>query len=553
MARPYEAFWPARLPKTLDYPEVPLFRLLEVTAEYFPGKTAINYYGKEISYRELWESVEKLAGALAKRGVKKGDRVAIYMQNSPHYIVGFYGIMRANAIVVPANPMLTEDELTYLLKDSGAIGIITTTDLRSRAEKAGNNAGLKFILVGSYSDYLPAEPTIPVPDFVLASSSAPIDDSGWSKALNEDNPLPPVEVTYQDLCLLPYTSGSTGVPKGCMHTHQTVISNLLSSYYWMQMTPTSVHLSVLPLFHVTGLIHNMLAPLYAGAKLVLLTRWDRQAAAAAIEKYGCTHWVNISTMVVDFLNAPDISSCNLSSLMVVGGGGAPLPEAIGRRLEELTGLKYVEGYGLTETISQTHFNPPDRPKLQCIGIPDFGVDARIVDTETLKELPANEQGELVIAGPEVFKGYWNLPEETAAAFIEIEGKHFFRTGDVCYMDEEGYFHILDRTKRMINAAGFKVWPAEIEGYLYQHPAIAEVCVVGVPDPVRIENVKAYVVLKPGYEGKITTEEIIAWSKERMAAYKYPRIIEFVNSLPKSGSGKIMWRVLQEREKERAKN
>ncbi|MBC7106823.1 MAG: long-chain fatty acid--CoA ligase [Firmicutes bacterium] len=545
MSRPYEAFWPARLPKTLDYPAVPLFRLLEVAADFYPNKTAINYYGRAISYRDLWLGAQNLAGALARRGLAKGDRVALYMQNSPHYVIAFYGVMRANAVVVPANPMLTEEELTFLLKDSGATGLITTTDLWPRAEKAGSRAGVRFVLVGSYADYLPAEPALPVPEFVLASPAAPSGDEGWFTALKENNPPPPVEVDYQDLCLLPYTSGSTGIPKGCMHTHQTVMANLLSSYYWLTMTPSSVHLSVLPFFHVTGLIHSMLAPLYAGATLILLTRWDRRAAVEAIEKFRCTHWVNITTMVVDFLNAPDIASRDLSSLVAVGGGGAPLPEAVGRRLEELTGLKYVEGYGLTETISQTHFNPPDRPKLQCIGIPDFGVDARIVDTDTFKELPPNEPGELVIDGPEVFKGYWNLPEETAAAFIELEGKRFFRTGDVCYMDEEGYFHIVDRTKRMINAAGFKVWPAEVENHLYRHPAVKEACVVGVPDPVRVEEVRAYVVLREEYRDKVRPEDIIAWARGQMAAYKYPRQVVFVEDLPKTGTGKIAWREIQQ--------
>jgi fatty-acyl-CoA synthase len=304
-------------------------------------------------------------------------------------------------------------------------------------------------------------------------------------------------------------------------------------------------LSVLPFFHVTGLIHSMLAPLFAGATLVLLTRWDRGAALNAIEKYQVTHWVNISTMVVDLLSAPDVSGRDLSSLVVVGGGGAPLPEAIGRRLNELTGLSYVEGYGLTETISQTHFNPPDRPKMQCIGIPDFGVDARIIDVETQEQLGPNNSGELVINGPEVFQGYWNRPEDSKDAFIEIDGKRFFRTGDICSMDEEGYFFIVDRTKRMINAAGFKVWPAEVENSLYAHPAVLEACVVGVPDPVRVEEVRAYIVPKADYRDSISEKDIIDWSKKQMAAYKYPRQILFVDSLPKGATGKTLWRKVQE--------
>ena len=234
------------------------------------------------------------------------------------------------------------------------------------------------------------------------------------------------------------------------------------------------------------------------------------------------------------------------------GGGAPLPVAVGEQLKKLTGLIFAEGYGLTETISQTHWNPPDRAKLGSIGIPVFGVDSRIVDVGTLKELPLGEQGEIVINGPQVLKGYWNKPEETAGVFFELDGKTFFRTGDIGRMDEEGYFYVLDRVKRMINAAGFKVWPAEVESILYRHPAVLEACVVGLPDKERVEKAKAFIVLRPEQVGKITEEEIIKWSKEQMSAYKYPRLVEFVTALPKSGAGKILWRELQEKEREKLK-
>ncbi|MFW6284699.1 MAG: long-chain-fatty-acid--CoA ligase, partial [Desulfosalsimonas sp.] len=489
----HEAFWPNRLPRTLHYPEVPLFRLVETAAEFYPEKAAVNYYGRPFTYRRLAGEIESLAAALAENGIQKGERVAVYMQNTPHYIVSFYAVMRANAVVVPVNPMNNEKELDFILKDAGASALITTTDLLPAAEAVRENAQLKFIVAGRYPDYLPDNPELPVPEPVRKAPACPESCLEWNSLTSEQTPAPDVAVGADDMCMLPYTSGSTGKPKGCIHTHRTVMANLISAYCWLTNTSSSVHLSVLPFFHVTGLIHSMLAPLFAGATLVLLTRWDRTAALDAIEKYRVTHWVNISTMVVDLLSAPDVSNRDLSSLVVVGGGGAPLPEAVGTRLNELTGLSYVEGYGLTETISQTHFNPPDRPKMQCIGIPDFGVDARIIDVETRAELPPNNSGELVINGPEVFQGYWNRPEDTAEAFIEISGKRFFRTGDICTMDAEGYFFLVDRTKRMINAAGFKVWPAEVESSLYAHPAVLEACVVGVPDPVRVEEVRAYIV------------------------------------------------------------
>lgn len=544
-------FWPARTPYELVYPQAPLFDFLETSARRYPDKPALIYYGKRISYREMWEEVERLATVLYNLGVKKGDRVALYLQNTPHFFVGYFGIMRANAVVVPINPMLTENELKALLDDSGATVLLTTSDIYGRVMKIQAETGLKEVIVGEYTDYLPAEPELPVPAAMLSGEALEGSPRKWLETLNGFAPAPPVvEVAAGDLAMLPYTSGSTGVPKGCMHTHATIISNAVSSVVWHNMVSTTTVLASLPMFHVTGLIHSMLAPIYAGGTIVLLTRWDREAAVTAIEKYRCTGWTNITTMVVDLLNHPDIAGRDLSSLMIVGGGGAPLPQTVGQKLFDLTGLKYVEGYGMTETISQTHFNPPGRPKLQCIGIPDFGVDARIIDLETGVELPPGKEGELIVHGPEVMKGYWNRPKDTEEAFIEIEGKRFLRTGDICYMDEEGYFYIIDRSKRMINAAGFKVWPTEVEGILYKHPAVAEACVVGVPDPVRVENVKAFVVLRREYQGKITEEEFINWAKDQMAAYRYPRIIQFVPQLPKSGTGKIQWRQLQQEEKER---
>ncbi len=524
---------------------MPIFRLVEVAAEFYPRKAAINYYGRLISYGRLEREITSLCGALAENGIAKGDRVALYMQNTPQYIIAFYAIMRANAVVVPINPMNNEKELAFILQDSGAVGLITTTDLVAVAQKARAGAGLRFVIAGAYQDYLPAESSFSVPDSMLQAPACPSDCLEWKALIDRQLPPPAVQVGPDDMCLLPYTSGSTGKPKGCVHTHGTVMSNIISAYLWLTNTASSVHLSVLPFFHVTGLVHSMLAPLYAGATLVLLTRWDRRAALDAIEQCRVTHWINISTMVVDLLNAPDVAQRNLGSLVAVSGGGAPLPEAIGRKLHELTGLTYVEGYGLTETISQTHFNPPDRAKMQCIGVPDFGVDARIVSVENQSELPPNSPGELVIHGPEVMKGYWNRPQETAGAFLELDGKTFLRTGDICYMDDEGYFFLVDRTKRMINAAGFKVWPAEVENTLYGHPAVKEACVVGVPDPVRVEEVRAYIVLKDGFRDKVSKEDIVAWSKIQMAAYKYPRQVVFVDELPKSGTGKILWRQMQE--------
>ncbi|MDD5168520.1 MAG: AMP-binding protein, partial [Syntrophales bacterium] len=363
---------------------------------------------------------------------------------------------------------------------------------------------------------------------------------------------PDVEVGSDDNALIMYTSGTTGDRKGALHTHWGMVVNSMRPAFWNFHYPSSVHLSVLPFFHITGLHYGMTAPVYTGGTMVILSRWDREAAIQAVEKYGCTNWTNISTMVVDMLSVPDIDKRNLSSFIIFGGGGAALPKAVGEKLATL-GINYAEGYGLTEAGSGTHANPRDKIKLQCLGIPSFNIDAKVVDPETLEEMATGESGELVLRTPSMFKEFWNKPEATAKAFVEIDGEKWFRTGDLVYMDGEGYFFIVDRLKRLVNRAGLKVWPASLEGEYYKHPAIKEVCIIGTPDPRVGEEVKVCVVLRQDHVGKVTEDEIKAWGKERFASYEYPRIVEFVEQVPKNASGKIQWRLLQEKEFEARKN
>lgn len=544
-------FWPKRLTKTLTTPKTTLYDNLVVTARRYPDKTAVYYYGAQYSYQEILQQVNNLAGYLQQKlDVQPGDRVILYMQNSPQYLIAFYAILRARAIVVPINPMNTTNELSYYIKDCEVKTAIVGQELFPQIEPLQGSTSLKHIIVATYSDYLPEELKI---DNLSSELTAPRKENLkehqflWKDVLEETITPFPYEGKSDDVIVLPYTSGTTGLPKGCIHTNETVQANVVSASYWLNTTSDAVHLTTLPLFHVTGMVHSMHAPIFTGSAMVILTRWNREHAVQFIQDYKCTHWINISTMVIDFLANPKLREYDLSSLSVIAGGGAPLPEAMGEKLFEATGLKYVEGYGLSETISHTHFNPPDRPKLQSLGVPAFGVDARIIDPVTLKELGVGEVGEIVVNGPQVFKGYYNQPEETEQAFVELDGKKFFRTGDIGRVDEEGYFFFVDRVKRMINASGFKVWPTEVESILYKHPAIQQACVVGVPDPKRGETVKAFVILNDDYVGKVTEEEIIEWSKGQMAAYKYPRIIEFRKTLPTTASGKILWRQLQEEE------
>lgn len=551
MSTKHYQFWPKRLTKSLSVPETTLYDNLVVTARRYPKKDAIYYYGETYTYETLLREVNQLAGYLeTKLNVNHGDRVILFMQNSPQYVIAFYAILRLRAIVVPVNPMNTTNELTFYVNDCEVSTAIVGQELYEQIYPLQENTTLKNIVIASYSDYIPADlPNTDLPNEVTASRLNIQKENifQWKDILAADMNPSPYAGESDDTAILPYTSGTTGMPKGCIHTNKTVQANVISACHWMNTTSDSVHLTTLPLFHVTGMLHSMHTPIYAGSAMTIFTRWNREHAVQAIEKFQCTHWVNISTMVIDFLANPNIKNYDISSLSCIAGGGAPLPEAVGEKLYQLTGLKFVEGYGLSETISHTHFNPPDHPKLQCLGVPAFDVDARIVDPSTLKELGVGEPGEIVVHGPQVFKGYYNRPDETESAFFEMDGKKFFRTGDIGRVDEDGYFFIVDRVKRMINASGFKVWPTEVESLLYKHPAIQQACVVGVPDPKRGETVKAFVILNNDAIGKVTEEEIIEWSKGQMAAYKYPRFVEFREHFPTTASGKILWRKLQEEE------
>lgn len=548
----YFAFWPKRVPRSLTLPDTTLYYNLEVSATRYPQKTAVVYYGRELTYRELLDDVHHMAGYLQRLGVRQGDRVLLFMQNCPQFIVAYYAILRAGAVVVPLNSMLVTSEVRYYAQDSQATVALTAQDLYPQLAPLVHEDILRHVIVGAYADYAGDAPNIPIPE-VVAAPRRQMDDPGvvlWSAALAARLTPGPLLTGPADVAVLPYTSGTTGTPRGCVHTHRSVMANTVGGAVWTQGTQESSVLVSLPLFHVTGMQGGMNAPIYLGSRMVLMTRWNRDAAAALIEHYGCTGWTNITAMMVDFLANPQLHAYDLHTLEGIGGGGAPLPSAVGERLLNVTGLHYVEGYGLSETMAATHINPSDRPKFQCLGIPIFGVDARVIDPVTCEELGPGQDGEIILAGPQVFQGYWNKPEQTAQAFLTLDGKRFFRTGDLGHYDEEGYFFHVDRLKRMINAAGFKVWPAEVETQLYRHPAVQEACVIGVPDERRGESVKALVILREAYRGRTTPEEIIAWAKSEMAAYKYPREVELVESLPRSGSGKVLWRVLQEQERER---
>ncbi len=557
----HHRFWPSRLPHHIRVPVTSLWDNLETQARRFPDKVAIIFMGREIRYRELAEQAERVAARLHSLGVRKGDRVILLMQNSPQLIAAHYGILRANAVVVPVNPMNRPEELKHYITDPQARVAMATADLAAGLAQASNelvaSERLQHLIVTHYTDVFdPAQMgeesppeawhswlLAPQPQASLAGGQV----HDWASATQHQEALPPLLVGADDMALLPYTSGTTGLPKGCIHLHRQVNHNAMAGTLWSNGTHENVVLGVVPMFHITGIVLMVHSCFCAGATMVLMPRWDRELAGRLISRRRVTHWTNIPTMVIDLLGSPHFDKFDLSSLVYIGGGGAAMPQAVAQRLLDLYGLRYVEGYGLTETAAPSHSNPPDHPKQQCLGIPYISVDARVVDPDTLQEVPVGEQGEIVIHGPMVFEGYWQRPDATAQVFFELDGKRFFRTGDLGRVDEDGYFFITDRLKRMINASGFKVWPAEVEALMFRHPAIQEACVISTRDDYRGESVKAVVVLRASHQGQVSEQDIIDWCHQNMAVYKAPRQVVFVEALPKSGSGKVMWRALQEAE------
>ena len=550
-------YWPARLPRELTLPQTTLWFNLEVSARRFPDKPAYLFFGQALTFAQLHSQALKLAGWLQHEGVAKGDRVLLFMQNCPQFVVAFYAIQRADAVVVPVNPMNRADEFVHYICDARAKVALTTADLATIVTEANDQVDpalkLQRVVATRLAEAMPAvlapeeRPTEAVLNWLLADPVLPPGCVRWKDALASGHLPGPSTAQADDMALLPYTSGTTGLPKGCIHTHRTLSPNIVGSALWGHASAETVSLGVVPMFHITGMMYSVLSSVYLGSTIVLMPRWDRELAGRQISRYRVTHWTCIPTMVIDLFGSPNYKRFDLSSLRYLSGGGAAMPQAVAERLQTEFGLTFAEGYGLTETAAPSHANPPERAKLQCLGIPIFGTDCRIIDPVTLAELPDNEAGEIVTHGPMVFKGYWGHPQATAQAFIEIDGKSFFRTGDLGRRDDEGYFFITDRLKRMINASGFKVWPSEVELLLFKCPLVQEACIIGARDAYRGETVKAVVVLRAEARATATEQDIIDWARQHMAAYKVPKQVAFIDALPKSGSGKVMWRQLQELE------
>jgi fatty-acyl-CoA synthase len=533
----HQPSWPKGIPFELQVPQVTLSHYLQTAALRYPHKPAIVFREEVLTYGELQRQVDAIAAYLQQvLKIEHGDRVLIVSQNSPQFIVAFYGCLRIGAAVVPVNPMSTLEEIAFYVSNSGAKVAFAAHELLPNVQPLLYRAG---------EDSLES--------IIVNSQAALIDAKGlhqFDQAIAKQLEVLDVVVSPGDLAVLPYTSGTTGRPKGCQHTHATVLASNLASQVWRGLHCDSVVLCVAPLFHMLGMQSGMNVPITLGATIVMMARWDAALAVESVEKYRVSVWAAPPSMVIDFYSQPSASERDLSSLTVLSGGGAAMPEAVAKMLFDKFAISYNEAYGLTETASFLHANPPARGKRQCLGIPTQSVDSRIIDPETLQELERGQVGELVTHAAQVMKGYWRNDAADSEAFVQIDGKRFFRTGDLATIDDEGYFFMRDRLKRMINASGFKVWPAEVEAMMYEHSAVYEACVIGVPDEKRGETVLALVVLKPNVPATCTEQSMIDWCREHMAVYKAPRLLRFVERLPKSSTGKILWRELQEQERKR---
>lgn len=529
----------------------PLHMYLQEAASQYPEKKALHFLGKDITYAELDRKVRQFANYLRKLGLEKGDRVAIMLPNCPQGVIGYYGTLLAGGVVVQTNPLYTERELEYQLHDSGAKIILCLDIVFPKVSNVQSSTNIEHVIVTRIADYLPFPKNLLYP-FVQKKQTNLVVHVKESENIHVwksieraedaavDVPCDPEE----DLALLQYTGGTTGFPKGVMLTHKNLVSNTRMGMHWLYncRAGEEVLLGVLPFFHVYGMTAVMNLSIMQAYKMVLVPKFDIKMVLEAIKKHRVTLFPGAPTIYIALLNYPELHKYDVSSISACISGSAALPVEVQEQFESVTGGKLVEGYGLTESSPVTHGNFLWTKRVPgSIGVPWPSTDARILSLETGEPLPVGEVGEIVVKGPQVMKGYWNKPEETAAVLKD----GWLYTGDVGYMDENGFFYVKDRKKDMIVASGFNVYPREVEEVLYEHEKVQEVIVLGVPDPYRGETVKAFVVVKDGVT--CSEEELNAFARKYLAAYKVPRVYEFRKELPKTTVGKILRRVLVEEE------
>ncbi|PJN88342.1 AMP-binding protein [Bacillus sp. mrc49] len=554
--KPWQALYPEQIPAVLSYEDKPLYSFLKESAEEFPGKASIHFQGKELSYREVYESALKFAAYLKSIGLQKGERVAVMLPNCPQGVISFFGILMAGGVVVQTNPTYTERELEYQMKDSGAKMILVMDILFPRVTAIASRTNIEHIIVTAIKEYLPFPKNLIYP-FIQKKQYGivvKVEHAGnhhlFTEIMKREIPeevLEPIDVN-EDLALLQYTGGTTGFPKGVMLTHKNLLANTKMCNAWLYKNRRGEErvLAILPFFHVYGMTTVLVLSVMEGNTMIIMPKFDIEATLKTIQKQKPTMFPGAPTMYIGLLNHPDIGKYDLSSINACISGSAALPLEVQEQFEKITGGKLVEGYGLSETSPVTHANFIwDQPRVKgSIGLPWPDTDSVILSLETGEELAPNEIGEIAIKGPQVMQGYWNRPEETESTFKN----GWLLTGDLGYMDEQGFFYVVERKKDTIIAGGFNIYPREVEEVLYEHEAIQEVVVAGIPDPYRGETVKAYVVLKKN--ASATEAELNEFARKSLASYKVPRSYEFREELPKTTIGKILRRVLIEEEKKK---
>ena len=554
--RPWLQHYPKEIPTTLTYDDKPVHAFLKESADKNPNKVSIHFLGRELTFKEVYESALKFAAYLRKLGIEKGDRVAISLPNCPQSVISYFGILLAGGIVVQTNPTYTERELEYQMKDSGSKIIVTLDILFPRAAKVAPNTDIQHIIVTAINDYLPFPKNLVYP-FIQKKQYGivvRVEHAGNHHLFKEimkyelPNEISESTDSENDIALLQYTGGTTGFPKGVMLTHRNLVANTKMCQVWLVKNKDGQEriLGVIPFFHVYGMTTVLLLSILDIGTMILLPKFDIETTLKTIHKQKPTLFPGAPTIYIGLINHPDIKKYNLSSINACLSGSAPLPIEVQERFEEITGGKLVEGYGLSETSPVTTANFIwSGPRVKgSIGVPFPDTDVAILSLDTGEPLEPNAIGEIVIKGPQVMKGYWNQPEETEKTFKD----GWLLTGDLGYMDEQGFFYIVDRKKDVIIAGGFNIYPREIEDVLYEHEAVQEVVVVGIPDPYRGETVKAYVVSKAGF--KVTEEELNQFVRKSLASYKVPHLYEFRDELPKTTIGKILRRVLIDEEKDK---
>jgi long-chain acyl-CoA synthetase len=560
-AKPWLKFYDEGVPASIDYPPVPLDQLLANSAAKHPEHPALIFgarvstrlMDKAISYRQLDDSVNRFAAALQKLGVKKGDRVAMFMPNCPQLVIAYYGAMRAGGIAVPSNFLYTAGEMEHQLNDSGAEIVVTLSSFYKRIQSIRDHTQLRHVIVSNIKEYFPSLLRLL---FTLVEEKkgghrvelASADDLWFQSLLNQAAPTPdPVEMDPEDTACLIYTGGTTGVPKGAQLRHRNVVSNAMAGLAWSHSREAEeISIGALPFFHSYGMTAVMNMTIAGACTMVLIPDpRDVMHIMGSISKHQATLYSAVPTSYVRINTDPQVKEFDLSSIRVCLSGAAPLPLEVQERFQAITGCTLVEAFGMTETSPATHVNPLGRNKIGTIGLPWPDTDARIVDLDTGdEEVRQGEIGELIIQGPQVMKGYWQAPTETANILREhpaLGPGPWLHTGDIALIDEEGYFQIVDRKKDMIICGGFNVYPRDIEEVLYQHPAVQIAGVVGIPDEYRGETVKAFVVLKEGMT--VSEEEIITFCREHLATYKVPTAVDFRTELPLSALGKVLRREL----------